>query len=130
MQIENIGLGDHYLLVNKKGFCFAMLGVQTHYLVPMRLLLNLAYSEGENAGMNTFVNDAHGIIFREFPTGALSGKTIREVCAEFEVRNILDFYNELSKEEKREFNALFEGPEKFGQSPLYAFRNSGGVDFV
>jgi hypothetical protein len=130
MQIVDVNIGDHYMLVNKKGFCFAMKGVQTHYVVPMRLLINLAFSEGGNFGMESFIVDSQRIMFREIPAENFLNKTIREVCREFEIRDIIEFYKDLSKEEKDEFRAVFESPGMFGESPLYAFRNSGGVDFV
>ena len=122
MQIYDIGIGDHYLLVNKKGFCFALKGVQTHFLVPMRLLLNMANAEGGEQEMDEFIAISHGIIFREIEMDKFLGKSLRQVCEEYEYKDIIEFYIELTKEEQDAFRAIFESPGMFGQGPIFAFR--------
>ena len=130
MIIIDTGIGDHFLLVNKKGFLFVMEGVQTHFVVPMRLLMNLAHGEGGVEGMEHFVRMCNKGITQEIPVERLIGKTVRQVWQEFEFRNIMDFYIKLDKEEKGKFQAIFGDPFDFGESPLYAFRNSNGIDFL
>ena len=107
-----------------------MKGVQTHYVVPMRLLINLAHAEDGNKGMNDFIAIAQGVMLREMPLQNFKGLTLRQMMEEYEFRRISDFYVHLTREEQNEFRAEFESPGMFGESPLYAFRNSGGVDFV
>ena len=58
------------------------------------------------------------------------GKSLRQVCEEYEYKDIIEFYIELTRRSKTLSGAIFKSPGMFGQGPIFAFRNTNGVDFV